>query len=227
MSIVRLEAESVIYHIVEGMLPRFSDSKLGLMINVDMQIADHGYGADGNTRERKELNVRMAVHFLFRRSSNYTKVLSWQPKKDAKGLDMFPVYAKEPLDWHLMSDHDSCWRDAVGSHLTDMYFAACGKFEDRKISGKPLRPVDLFQFVTFWSDPKYVRLDVFEQKNKAAERFSDEGRAWLVRFHELTFAALEAVESPNAQHMCNSGLLVKGSEDHQQYLRNVKTVNAV
>ena len=218
MSVVNMASESTIAAIVEAMLPRFSDSKLGLHMEIDMDFADHGYGADGSTRERKSKNVRRSIHFLFVRPSNYTKVLVWETPQDAVGLNRSPVY--EQKEWFLASDHDSCWRDAVGSKLTDIYFDCHKKFEGRKIGDKPLRPIDLYQFVSFWGEPKYVQLDVFEQKDKQAERFSDEGRVWQVKFHTITFADLESVKSPDTKWMSNSGLLVKGSENHQRYLQS-------
>jgi hypothetical protein len=218
MGVTQLESESVIAHIVEAMLPRFSDRKLGLLIGVDMDIWDNGYGKDGNTRERKELHVRRRLYFLFNRPSNYTKVLFWEPLKDSKGWDCSPagMYGASNIqEWHLESDHDSCWRDAVGSKLTDVYFKSCGIFEGRKITGETLRPCDLSQFTTFTNDPKYMCLEVCEQKDKQAVRFGDESRTFNVHMKPIELSELEAKKGNNGYA---GGLLVKGSEDPRHHV---------
>lgn len=227
MSIVQLESESVISRVVESMLPRFSDSKLGLLIGIDMHLWDSGYGADGNTLERKEKNVRPFLYFLFVRPSNYTKVFFWQPKKDLKGLDCYPYYNNLIQDWNLECDHDSCWRDSFGSKMTDIYFACCEKFEGRKRTGKELRPCDLSTFITFTNDPMYVHLEVYEQINKTAERSSKESRAWKIKMQQTSLSKLEVIESPDSKWMATSGLLIKGSDDHKRYMESVKNYKAV
>lgn len=222
MGVVKLEAESVIASIVEAMLPRFSDKQLGLLIGVDMDVGDNGYGKDGNTRERKELHVRQRLYFLFQRPSNYTKVLFWQPKDNAVGWDCSPagVYAQPAIqEWHLESDHDSCWRDAVGSKLTDAYFKACARFDGRKITGDDIRPCDLYQFMPFTDDPKYRFLEVFEQKDKKAEKFSNEGRTYNVKMRPV---ALTELEAKKANGIFEGGFLVKGSEDHKFHMEIAK-----
>lgn len=221
MGIVTLDSESVISHIVEGMLPRFSDEKLGLLIEIDMDIHDHGYGADGSTKERKEKGFRHSFCFLFHRPSNYTKTLFWEPKKDARGVDCTPFYSREVQEWYLECDHDSCWRDAIGSKMTDIYFRGCDGFKGRMKTGQPLRPIDLYQFHTFWRDPTYVQLETFEQKDKSAEHFSKESRTYIVKMNPITMAKLEMIESPDTKQIANSGLLIKGSENHQRYVNAV------
>ena len=223
MGVTRLESESAIAHIVEAMLPRFSDNKLGLMIGVDMDIHDNGYGKDGNTLERKEKRMRRRLYFLFVRPTNYTKVLFWEPAKNTTGWDCSPagLYGASAIqEWNLECDHDSCWRDAVGSKLTDAYFKSCAAFDGRKISGEPLRPCDLYQFITFTDDPKYMRLEVCEQKDKTAERYSKESRVYNVKMAPIALSRLEVIESPDAKQICNSGLLVKGSENYMMYNKN-------
>lgn len=215
MSVVKLDAEPVICSMVEAMLPRFSDSKLGLLLGIDMHIYDLGYGKDGNTKERKEKNVRRFLYFLFVRSSNYTKVFFWEPSKDKS---RYPCAIEE---WYLICDHDSCWRGSFGSKLTDIYFDSCKKFDGRKRSGEEMTWNDLSQYITL-EDPKYVRLETYEQKNKQADRFSYEGRVWTIESHTIDFSCLEKLISPDGQWMANSGLLIKGSEIHKQYLESLE-----
>ncbi len=214
MSIVELSSEPVLSSFVECMLPRFSDNKLGLVMTLDMHMADHGYGADGNTRERRELSVRRSLSFLFQRPSNYTKVFYWEPAPGSKGHAFFP-HGKEPLEWYMLSDHDSCWRDAIGSKMTDVYFQMSEVFKGRKRSGVEIRPCDLYQHNAFWSDPSYILLDVFEQKDKKAERYSKESRVWSIQYTGTDFSALEMIKSPDTTKISDTGLLVKGSDDHQ------------
>lgn len=211
MSLTDMNAESAIAAIVEAMLPRFSDSQLGLHMSLDLHFADHGYDADGNTQERKPKGIRRLIGFLFVRPSNYTKVFIFD-HNDETG---FPSH--KPSEWFMGCDHDSCWRDAVGSRLMDVSFQCSDQFKGRKIGEKPLRPIDLYRLVTFWESPGYVRFDTFEQKNKDAGRFSNEGRNWLINFHEISFAELEMLKSPDTKKLAHSGLLVKGSERHTQY----------
>lgn len=227
MSVVRLEAESVIAHVVEAMLPRFSDRSLALMIGVEMDIHDNGYGKDGNTRERKEKCIRRRLYFLFVRPSNYTKVFFWEPAKDAIGWDCSPagLYGASAVqEWQLESDHDSCWRDAVGSKLTDAYFKSSAAFEGRKISGEPLRPCDLSQYIMFTDSPKYMNLEVLEQKDKKAERFTSEGRIYNIQMKSISLSKLEILESPDTKQVCNSGLLIKGSKDYMMYDRTIQSL---
>ena len=68
MGVVTLDAESTIRGIVEAMLPRFSDDRLGLLIGLNMSMDDYGYGSDGNTRERKPMSAHRHIHFLFQRT---------------------------------------------------------------------------------------------------------------------------------------------------------------
>lgn len=215
MSLVNMNAESAISSIVESMLPRFSDEKLGLHMEIDLRFADHGYGVDGNTRERKPKDVRRFVNFLFVRSSNYTKFFALEAEE---GFADSPVYKQS--EWFMESDHDSCWQDAVGSKLNKIHFECHKKFEGRKIGDRPLHPCDLYQWVSFFGHPQYVQLDVFEQKVKGADRFSKEGRVWNVKFHSISFGDLEMVKSPNEIRLATLGLLIKGSEKYVRYLKN-------
>ena len=212
MSVVKLDANFAIASIVESMLPRFSDSKLGLLIGIDMSISDYGYDVSGNKKVRPEKNIRPLMYFLFVRPSNYTKVFFWEPKKNAKGLDCTPFYSSLANEWFLEGDHDSCWRDAFDSKMTKIYFESCDKFKD-------MRPVDLSQFINFTRDPTYMYLDIYEQKDKGEDRFSEKGRVWLIKTHQIDFSDLESIKNPD-KHI--SGLLIKGSEDHSRYNERMK-----
>ena len=195
MSIVEMNAEMAIANVVEAMLPRFSSHDLGLLTGVDMGLTDFGFGADGNTEEREGLSVRRYPWFLFVRPNNYTKVYYWLPPKDCKGLDFNPLY--KPGDvWTEIADHDSCWRDAIGSALTKLYFASTDLFKGRKISGKDLRPIDLSQHIYMQhSTPCYVKISQKEQVNANAKRYSEESRATRITITRVGFKDIKIDES--------------------------------
>ena len=176
MGIVSIDASNAIQSCVEAMLPRFSDSALGVLVGLDMGLSDYGYGKDGNTEERPELHVRKFPWFLFVRPNNYTKVYFWMPSDDARGLACSPPYGGKSV-WTEIADHDSCWRDAVEHKLNEVYFEMSERFEGRKIGKDEMRPCDLGQHISFqYSTPCLVRLERLEQVNKDADRFSPESR---------------------------------------------------
>ena len=188
MGVVKLDADPVLGNVVEAMLPRFSDPALGLLVSINMSVDDFGYGENGSTQERDPLSIWRMIHFLLVRPSNYTKVYLWEPALGAKGLDLFPIYAKEPLVWRMECDHDSCWRDAMGNRLSEVYFECCGKFDGRVRSGKEMRPCDLSTFVHFENGtPQYVRLTVYEQVHPNAMRYSNESRLCRIKFEKVAF----------------------------------------
>lgn len=208
MSIVELDCDSVIRSIVEGMLPRFSDNQLGLYMELDLDLTDHGYGTDGNTLEREALSVRRHLHFLFNRSNNYTRVFFLQPKPGERMVNRTIVN-----EWTMTCDHDSCWSSDGIRNITDIHFEMYNQFDGRMISGKPLNMSHLYCHNHFWSHPCYVKLDTFEQKDKSAKRYSKESNVWNIKFSMLRFSDLESLFGEN---IYKTGLLIVGSEDHDQ-----------
>lgn len=220
-----LSARHVIPTVVEAMLPRFSDHKLGLQMTIQLHVADHGYGKDGNTRERRALEKNRMVHFIFVRPSNYTKVFVWLPddKPTTVGLDLWPDGRE--LEWNLESDHDSCWRDGADRVLTKEYQDMLKPFEGRKISGVPMNPYrDTSQFHCFDREPRYVMLTKFERVHPQKDRFSDEGRIYRIQYETITFAKLTQVASPDTKQMIDSGIFIVGSEDHRQYVDSAQRI---
>lgn len=176
MGVVSLDAEMTIAAMVEAMLPRFSDEDLGILFGVDVGLDDYGYDESGNKREREPFGVRKYPWYLFCRPSNYTKVFFWMPDDDAKGLGLNPLYCEE-LVWREIADHDSCWRDGVGSSLTKLYFGLSELFNGRKIGGRDIRPCDLSQhFYPNYSTPCYVRFIKKESVHPEAKPYSDASR---------------------------------------------------
>ena len=217
MSIVNINAESVIGSIVDAMLPRYSDTRLGLYILFGMSMNDYGYGKDGNTKERSELSVQRDLHFIFVRSSNYTKVFFWENTDPEPGRLPDPRESKEPLVWDMVSDHDSCWREGFEHKLAQAYFDCAELFNGRKIGKEKLTPRDLSTYNTLRGDPKYVRLDVFERVNPRADRFSTEGRLHNIKFSQLSYLFLEKLSN-------NVGLCIKGSEMHKREIQNLDDI---
>jgi len=177
MGVVHINAEMMIASVVESMLPRFSDEKLGVVMGLDMGLSDYGYGEDGNTYEREELSIRRFPSFLFIRPCNYTQVYYYLPSPDAVGLELNPVWVRKELVWTLICDHDSCWRDAVDHEISSVYFNMSDRFNGRKMGNKSLRPCDLSQNIFPMSpSPVYVRIEKREPVNPKAARYSDESR---------------------------------------------------
>jgi hypothetical protein len=213
MSLHDLHTESTIRHIVEAMLPRFSDHKLGLLMTFDMSIDDHGYGRDGGTRERRKKEFRHMFHFLFVRPSNYTKILVWEPDPDAKGLDLWPKYHMKPLKWTLLCDHDSCWTDAAGSFVNKLFWKGWEGFKKRKIGGEAMRPQDLSIFFRLDGDPEYVLLKEFRDMQGTTGN-----RPFMVDMESIhgKLADLVCHKSPDLKQHGQSGLMIRGSEDERR-----------
>ena len=208
MSILNIDAEITIAEIVEAMLPRFSDSKLGLLISLDINFFDHGYGKDGNTIERKELDVRRFPSFLFVRPSNYTQVYFYEPSAYSS------VIWGPNVIWKQRSNHDSCWRSDGLQDLTKIYFECAKKFDGRKVSGVEMRPCDIHHFHHI-GRPTYVQLAKCEKVDKNDRESWD----YNIEFKGINPDELEVV-SYMARNMRNelqkyfSGMLIKGSEGH-------------
>jgi len=217
MSLVSFDAENIISRLVEAMLPRFSDQKLGLYIVLDLSFSDYGYADDGNTKEREALHVREYFSFLFVRPSNYTKVFFYRPSKDAKGLTLDPSYSKEPVLWTLECDHDSCWRSDGMRQITKIYFEATKQFEGRLKSGKPLTHYDISQCHNLsFASPYYVELDKFTQVYSDAPRYSEIERLYWIHMNKIDFSNLEMFNCSDIKKYGQHGLFIKGSEDYQR-----------
>jgi len=213
MSVLNIDSGITIANIVEAMLPRFSDHQLGLLISLDINFFDHGYGEDGNTLERKQLDVRRFPHFLFVRPSNYTQVYFFENDKR---------YSLEPCRiWKQRADHDSCWHSDGFNDITRIYFECAKKFDGRKVSGIPMRPCDINHFHHI-DQPKYVRLTTHEQI-KDKESPNEKSWDYNISFEDIDRDELEIVSYMD-RNMRNelqkyfSGMLIKGSEDHKCYV---------
>lgn len=211
-----LNVENTVSTIVESMLPRFSDRQLALHVTLQFNVSDFGYGKDGNTRERKELRVAEYINFLFLRPSNYTKVFSWIPDSKASGLELSPRYKTKI--WTFECDHDSCWRDSIGTITNRVWSNIIDKFKGRKIGGSEMNPYrDTSQFNYLESDCQYVKLETFEKVNPKAERFSEEGKPYRIGFKSLNLYDLNMPKSLDVQKTGQCGLLIVGSPDYVMY----------
>jgi len=228
MSVVNLMADMTITHIVEAMLPRFSDSKLGLYIDVKLDFFDWGYGADGNTVEREGLAVRTDIHFLFVRASNYTQVYALIERPEDSEIK-YVLNGTHKYKWHRTSYHDSCWRSDGLNPLTDEYFHLAELFNGREITGKPMRPCDISKLNHLNYDPTFVEVDI-QPANPEADKYSDEGRDFIIDMKPIDRYRLEQIgykdercsASGNWMADITSGVLIKGSEDHTRALEHKK-----
>jgi hypothetical protein len=228
MSVVTLDAEISIVRIVETMLPRFSDRKLGLYFDIQLDLSDYGYGIDGDTLERESLSARSEVHILFVRPSNYTQVYVLRERRDDSKL-LHPL--SERYEWTQTSDHDSCWREL--QPLADEYFALAALFKDREKGGKKIAPRDLSHFNCLNNDPTYVEINI-QPVNPHAERYSKESRQFMIdlkpiaryRLEQIGYRVEQVSRMGNFLTDFTSGVLIKGSESHQNELKRKEYCDA-
>lgn len=223
MDVSNIDADISIGHIVEAMLPRSSDSKLGLYIPVQLDFSDYGYAKDGNTLEREPLHVRSIVHFLFVRPSNYTQVYVTITEQRSQ---RHVLNGKEPHEWQQTSNHDSCWRSDGFRPLTEEYFRLTGMFTDREVSGVKMRPIDVHGLSCIDRDPTYVEVDI-KSANPNADRYSKESRQVLIDMKAIARHRLEQIGYKDERYGIGSkpwmaditsGVLIKGSETHKMML---------
>ncbi len=99
-------------------MPYRPENAEGLMITATVSMDWYGYEKDGNTKSRyKERHARREIAFVF--TAN-TTVCAFTTD------NLFDLKYQQDFDFgqfeHL-SDHDSCWRDAVGSYLSKLSWA--------------------------------------------------------------------------------------------------------
>lgn len=121
-----MKVSDAITALVEFALPRFSPEDKFLHIPIDARATI--YDDDGESETYRD------IHFLFQRPHNYTKVFiaidGWKyavipgekyRRREWKWLTKDRVHGIKglnDLNWHMTSDHDSCWRsDGVDSPL--------------------------------------------------------------------------------------------------------------
>jgi len=217
MSVTEMDIESTIAHIVEAMLPRCSDDKLGLLIRLRIDASDFGYAEDGNTLVREPQNIRRHLNFIFVRSSNYTRVFLFEPdEKDG----FVAIVGKENL-WEQQSYHDSCWRSDGMRRITDVYFETCEPI----CKARECAPKDVHTFNGLDYDPQYVALNVYEQNDPLADRYSKEGRVWrilpqVLDFDQLVQRTYRAKDLRGKMQTFKTGLYIKNSERDKEFCKN-------
>ena len=100
---LKIKLDKVIPTIVETMLPRFTDSKIGLMITLDLR--DDFYS---NKDDENDKSAASIMQFIFHRPNNYTRVLV-----DYKFNNFYDDHHKvfiEGQRYKQTSNHDSAWR---------------------------------------------------------------------------------------------------------------------
>ena len=138
----KMELIEVITTIVETALPRFSDAKKLLCVNLEVEVTKEG---------STELGTRRFVHILFHRPNNYTTVMLGV-------TDDIHLRTEEMKEWKVTSCHDSCWRgDGVESPLFRLYIEMCKEVDPSA------RPMDLRATAGFSSfhEPKVVEVKNF------------------------------------------------------------------
>lgn len=118
---IKIPASQTINLLVETLLPRFSPEEKALHIEIEANLR--------HPVSHKE--KRKWIHFIFTRPNNYTKVFSFVSSRPVS------KYQIDLTEFEFKCDHDSCWRNAVESVLSEVYFdltkdkeIAPVKFED-------------------------------------------------------------------------------------------------
>ena len=97
-----MELSQVLATMVETMLPRFSNNRIGLYMVLDLR--EDCYTEDG-TNEKSAASI---MRFIIHRPSNYTKVLT---KYEFNNFhEELGNNGKDTHYYEKQSDHDSCWR---------------------------------------------------------------------------------------------------------------------
>lgn len=119
-----MQADEAIRALVEAVFPLPYGE--GLLVTLDLRL--HHPKSERN-------RASGSVSFVFERPHNYCKVWTGAVSES---------WALPPLaEWEMVSDHDSCWRDAVRSAITKEYFRQAKEINERPRGGKPVAPRDL------------------------------------------------------------------------------------
>lgn len=131
--------------VILGLIPQEERPNTGLFMTIDIRMSHYG------RKTREEFYDRSFCHLLFR-----------APYSVHGGINTFfyessgfmnPSYQKDvPWDsFENISNHDSCWVDAVDSELTKIYFRMARGIQaqnDATINRKKVAPCDMFQLST-------------------------------------------------------------------------------
>lgn len=184
---MRMKVSDAIVDIVEFALPRFSPEHRMLHICVDAQM--NIYSCDDRLPEddREDREVYTRIHFLFQRPHNYTKVFmavegceyamieermkrrAWVKLDGGGDQRVFHVADLNNLNWHMTSDHDSCWTsDGVDSPLFQIWM----QMRKQITEGDDFLIKNIHDHICFdhFSRMKFVKADVVVNEAMQIER---------------------------------------------------------
>ena len=92
--------------------------RLAMYVRVRMSAGHYGYMPDGNTpHEYGARHYSRSIHFLMAGNVNVFAAVT---------EEMFFGFERVPFEaWENISNHDTCWRDAIDSLITQIYFESC------------------------------------------------------------------------------------------------------
>jgi hypothetical protein len=146
---------SFITEIVEAMLPKFSDDKLALIMSINSNYSIFAGEDEFDERERYLV--------VFHRPSNYTKVFL---KKLDQKFFLTNICNMDPLEFDLMSDHDSCW---TSDGMRWIFKSFIGMRDKAIQEGFDYNTIFKsgnwrFTFDIFGGRPKYYEIEKMEKK---------------------------------------------------------------
>lgn len=104
--------------------------KTGLLFDITLEVKDESIDDYEKMEDGKSLK-----RFYMAFCGNTSVFVASQDDEDDEGLRYFEAIPSD--DWENLSNHDSCWRDAVRSFLIRQYFEMCDEVHP------DMRPRDL------------------------------------------------------------------------------------
>lgn len=152
---VETSADSIIYSVYQNYLrgtnpfrPQYDDELPRIALRnstaalFSMSLSSSYYGEDGNINN----DSHVWIHFILCGGVNVWAVVTDNPTPENLELDA----------WENISNHDSCWRDAIRNLLSSIYFQECDFVQRMVPEAERAAPKDIHTYATldrFGGDP--------------------------------------------------------------------------
>lgn len=139
---MKMEVGHAITKIVEAMLPIGTQGKvLHISMDVDYMVFPK---KNDDSESLETIERRLSVHYVFRRSSNYTMVLRCVNNS---------FYIEDGDVFEMTSYHDSCWRsDGVESDIRKISQKVMKEIEAKyaEIAGREMPYLEIYHQPNLW-----------------------------------------------------------------------------